>query len=450
MNHPDRNRRTHRLLACVLASICAFAARDVLAVAVRLDSFAPPRKSSTGAVRKGTDLMKVTLDLVQHPDAICNDGSPGVIYVRRASVAADENKWVLYLQGGGSCHSFEECLARWTHTGSNYGAHKMSTDTRLAPAGGVNYLAPPGIRGGGILSRNAANSFATWNQVFLYYCSSDEWTGQASSTTYSSAAGAFVGDYFLHFHGADILDAVIADLRAGVSYDSNRDHEIDTCLPSIDNASIVLFTGSSAGGNGVKHNADRLGADLITTNPGLDFRAVVDAVGMPDLSAAVWPAPNSYVGFFTDLWNHITLDWNARVDDSCLAAYGAADQYHCADSTNVLLNYLDTPFLHRMDLQDSNAIDTWLAGFGTRQEFSDAVEAQLLALAVNPAPQVFGPICGDHVGIDNDRAFRCQQIGAANGPTYHDTLLDWVNGIFLAGTVDTWQGGAPSPFCSCP
>jgi hypothetical protein len=200
----------------------------------------------------------------------------------------------------------------------------------------------------------------------------------------------------------------------------------------------------------VKHNADRLGAELLAANPGLDFRAVVDAAGMPDLSAAVWPAPYSYSGFMIDSWAHMTADWNARVDASCLAAYAVADQWHCADSTNVLLNYLDPPFLHRMDLQDENAIDTWLAGFGTRQQFSDAVEAQRLALAVNPAPQVFGPICGKHVGLDDDRAFRCQQIAAANGPTYHDTLWSWVNGVYLAGTVDTWQGGGPSPFCGCP
>ena len=84
MNHRHRSLRARRLFGWVLASCWALATGDALAVAVRIDSFAPPRKSSTGAVRKGTDLMKVTLDLVQHPDAICNDGSPGVIYVRRA------------------------------------------------------------------------------------------------------------------------------------------------------------------------------------------------------------------------------------------------------------------------------------------------------------------------------------------------------------------------------
>jgi hypothetical protein len=458
MNHHNTPRlaaggriRSVGMLACALASVLALAPDDVHAVPVRIDGFAPPRRSSTGGVRPGTDLFKVTLDLAIHPDAVCNDGSPGVMYVRRASAPADLDKWVIYLQGGGDCSSFEECLARWTHRGSNYGAHKMSTDTRGAPAGGVNYLAPPGIRGGGILSRSAGNAFASWNQVFVYYCSSDYWTGQASGTTYSGVAGPLAGDYFLHFRGADILDAAIADLRAGgVGYDSNGDGECDAHLPALDTAAVVLFTGSSAGGNGVKHNADRLGAELIAANPTLDFRAVVDAVGMPDLSGATWPAPSTYAGFFTDVWGHMTLDWNARVDDSCLAAHAAADQYLCADSTNVLLHHLSTPFLHRMDLQDENSIDTWLAGFGTRQEFSDAVEAQLLALAANPAPQVFGPICSVHVGLDNDRAFRCQQIGAANGPTYHDTLWSWVNDIYLAGTVDTWQGGGPSPFCGCP
>jgi hypothetical protein len=235
MNHRNRNRRAGRLLAWVLASIFSFAARDVLAVAVRIDSFAPPRKSSTGAVRKGTDLMKVTLDLVQHPDAICNDGSPGVIYVRRASVPADANKWVLYLQGGGSCHSFEECLARWTHKGSNYGAHKMSTDTRLAPAGGVNYLVPP--ESAAAASRERRQRVRHLEPGLPLLLQLREWTGQASSTT-PTAPRAPSSATRPRFRGADISTRWSRP-RTGVGYDSRCDPRSAPAL-SIDNVDRAL------------------------------------------------------------------------------------------------------------------------------------------------------------------------------------------------------------------
>src|SRR4029453_18154182 len=100
MNHLHRSLRARRLFGWVLALCWALATGDALAVAVRIDSFAPPRKSSTGAVPRGTDRMRVAPALVQHPAAICNAGPRGVTSARRASAPADANKWVLYLQGG--------------------------------------------------------------------------------------------------------------------------------------------------------------------------------------------------------------------------------------------------------------------------------------------------------------------------------------------------------------
>ena len=75
MNRLESRKSRAALAGCTLATLWALAPQPVLAVAIRIDSLAPPRKSTTGEVRSGAFLMQVTLDLAQHPDAVCNDGS---------------------------------------------------------------------------------------------------------------------------------------------------------------------------------------------------------------------------------------------------------------------------------------------------------------------------------------------------------------------------------------
>jgi hypothetical protein len=99
-----------------------------------------------------------------------------------------------------------------------------------------------------------------------------------------------------------------------------------------------------------------------------------------------------------------------------------------------------------MDLQDSNAIDTWLAGFGTVRS-SPMPSRPTRRAGGESLPRVFGRSAASSK-LDSD-AFRCQQIGAANGPTYHDTLLVG-SAASYRGHRGHVAGRAPSPFCSCP
>src|SRR5688500_9145568 len=61
-------------------------------------------------VEQGEDLWRVTLD---DPAAVCNDGTPAVMYVRPASSPEFANDWVFYLQGGSTCTDLETCAVRW-------------------------------------------------------------------------------------------------------------------------------------------------------------------------------------------------------------------------------------------------------------------------------------------------------------------------------------------------
>jgi len=55
------------------------------------------------SVAPGTDLMKVTLEA---ENALCNDGSPAIMYVRPApDGSANADRWFIWLEGGGACNN---------------------------------------------------------------------------------------------------------------------------------------------------------------------------------------------------------------------------------------------------------------------------------------------------------------------------------------------------------
>ncbi|MGD8210079.1 MAG: pectin acetylesterase-family hydrolase [Desulfobacterales bacterium] len=50
-------------------------------------------------------LQRVTIPMNNFPNATCNDGSPGIFYVRPGA-GEDANKWIIHTQGGGSCGDY--------------------------------------------------------------------------------------------------------------------------------------------------------------------------------------------------------------------------------------------------------------------------------------------------------------------------------------------------------
>jgi hypothetical protein len=78
-------------------------------------------------VAPGNALFRVNVELNNFPNAICNDGSGAVFYVRQASNQADRNKWHIHLQGGGGCRDGQSCVA-W-HTANQPGTEWKCADT---------------------------------------------------------------------------------------------------------------------------------------------------------------------------------------------------------------------------------------------------------------------------------------------------------------------------------
>lgn len=496
--------RAARLLGILLAPL----ASGAFAVSPPDLSAFPPGNASVGTLAPGTRLARVFLN---DADALCNDGSTPAIYVRPAGAALDASKWIIYLQGGGSCGNGGDCLKRWQHYQTSYGMQKMSTSIDAAlwdsfhaapPAGWVangagHYTVPPSMGGHGIFSGSLGNPFRDWNQVFAYYCSSDEWSGQMTNQVLDGVdpASGSSTDFTIHFRGASIFDALVDTLRVGAQACLG-----DECrpLPSLDDASFILLAGSSAGGNGVKHNLDRFRDTMHAVNGRMEVRGVVDAAGSPFTAALPWPpiSPDpdrpylvSYEDYMRYQWNEVySTVWQARVDESCAAENPGALQYRCADTTHVLRHHITSPFFHRMDLQDNTGLkgyqhvfypDTVYPATLAEERFAADVRRQLQDLGafsavllprypnelnrVNGDPQwlhpgLFGPRCTDHVGLIGDKAFGAQVLPQGGAMTsYADALYQWVTtapgglgggggGPVLIGDVGIGSAGAPQ----CP
>ncbi len=165
---------------------------------ISLDVLPCGRPGEAGGLAAGADLARITVDTRRYPGAICNDGSPAVYYVRLWSGEENRDKWLIMLQGGGSCGSGQACAERWCSVATNFGMDKMTTT-----------LSKPSINGGGILAPGVQNRFGGWNTVLVYYCSSNGWTGRKSDLEYAATNGSVSVAYRMHFRGADFLDAVL-------------------------------------------------------------------------------------------------------------------------------------------------------------------------------------------------------------------------------------------------
>ena len=434
-------------------------------------------------VSPGSDLFRVDIDLKDYPKAVCNDGSGATMFVRRFAKKRDKNKWIIFLLGGGSCSSAVSCAERWCSINTNYGANKMSTA----------FLRDQGVTGSieakGIFLRDASiNNFADWNQVFVYYCSSDDWSGSAGDVRLSATdAEGHLLDYSINFRGADIVEAVVATLQRepdgeAVAYLEAGEQMV---LPDLDKAELVLFTGSSAGGNGVKNNADRVGELIRKTNKSckksnecpLVYLGVIDAnyppsyktLNLPQSDFCTGPASLcSYDSYYSYRWSRVEIDtYSSRGDESCVEWHKnnmPGTEWQCADPQHVVDNHLTTPLFIRMDLQDQTILNSYLdLNLTTANEFGQLTHDQLLSVvsldtfaeegsirsggARIRTPGVFGPQCTQHYGLSVSKPFFVVSI-SSSGQTqsFHNALWDWVQGM-QPQFVRPFAGPGPAPNC---
>ena len=448
------------------------------------------RQGPVGGLASGSGLFRVDVDLRAFPDAICNDGTGAIFYVRRYTNSENRDKWQIHLQGGGGCSSGESCANRWCSIDTNFGADKMTT--RLAP--------DESIVATGIVGRTPDNPLGDWNQVLVYYCSSDSWTGRSRDVPLkaTSPTGASVG-YRMHFGGANIIDAVIETLRRRLGEVKYGQGGQTLVMPDLDWARQVFFSGSSAGGNGVQKNLDRLRNYLFATNlrcvsswslwknsgdcP-LEVRGVIDASFGPGLQELSLEETGfcreqglcTYEQLFQSRWNNINLGLyqGGTTEDSCVdwhEQYLPGTEWRCSDGAHVMMHHISTPFFVRMDLQDSLVAGNFVeAGYSldgrpaSHDLFGKLVQQQLVGLryldqtaeealtgdADFQEPAVFGPQCTQHESLRNRPAFFEAKAPDAGGQlhTTNELLANWLAGVGPVRAIRSFV--APGKLADCP
>ncbi len=426
------------------------------------------KPGDVGGLGNGVDLVRSTLDTTRFPDAVCNDGTPGVFYYGPATRNEDRDKWIIFLQGGGSCNSGQTCAERWCGINSPYGLDKMSSS-----------LSKEQIRGAGFLAPDPRNEFRSWNRVLIYYCSSDQWGGtKANTLTAASANGGATVEYAIQFRGSSIVDAVLDTLRYATAPSSRRrvvrhstDFDGDTAAvsaaatwPDLDAATHVIFAGSSGGGNGVRNNADRVGARLRSTNPGLiDYRAIVDAAVTGDNSQVDYSdatfcqedgAGCTYESYTRSRWEIVDVALVGNRGDASCAQFHAAlgSEWRCGDKDHVLFHHITTPWFVHQDLLDPVVGGGFVdANLGTLSDYANGVETTLRNLPVPEEPRgatpgLFVPQCASHEAFNTNSDVFDVRI---EGLTYNDTVWNWWRGTQPQQEILAYNG-VPLALAGCP
>lgn len=370
------------------------------------------------------DFHKVTLN---SPSAMCNDGSPAVLYVRGADTIAGSGNWNLHFQGGAACVG-PDCAQRWCDLSGRMSS--LST--------------PPQSGFGGFLGRDDANLRDDANQVFFYYCSSDNYSGTRADVTIDATDDN--PEYRLHFLGHEIVETALNDLQQGITSDDGQ-----VTLPALGGTGLVTISGTSAGCVGVANNADRIAQRVKAL--GHETAVICDGSFGPDLP---FLPEGGNRDNFVDLRSQFSALRQANqspvLDESCQSLQ-TMEPWRCDLASYVLANHItESPMFVRMDLTDPTISGLYLAAGFTAQQFAETTRIALGSfLQTDGAEQsvgpkgVFGLSCRTHTGLLSGPEYFVTSVSLSATPTtLNQAIAQWLSGNTLAA-LDT----VPATLSAC-
>ncbi|WZN61152.1 pectin acetylesterase [Chloropicon roscoffensis] len=236
--------------------------------------------------------------------AVCLDGSPSGYWFRKGN---QENKWLIFIEGGGWCYDERECLSRSrTFLGSS------DAWPRDRPVDRPLFSADPKVN----------PTFYDWNIVNVGYCDGASFSGNVTDPV-------VVDGKKIYFRGARILDQVMRHVKEkqGLSGD-------------------VILSGCSAGGLTTILHADKVAAQLsdVTTS----FRA------MP--FSGFFPITPNFQG---DPWFRVRADnvykmqrVEPSLNEACLADNADNAEQRCFEAEHAY-RYIKTPIFLINSLYDA-------------------------------------------------------------------------------------------------
>ena len=292
----------------------------------------------------------------------------------------------VYLEGGYWCWDAPSCQERY-----------QTLKFDMSSSGWGNLFAQSGIFG----TDPSTNPWAAANMVFIKYCSSDSWFGDAaaSSDTFGFA-----------FRGSRIVSATITAMQ---KYNG---------LGASGGPERLLFGGCSAGGRGVLVNLDAVTAQLADTS--VQVQGLLDAAAWVDVQPII---PNMLT--LQDMTQDLYGFTSPPIPADCAAAYPGAEWQCLWPSyrlpfvhTNYFLNAAQFDAFQIM--YDTNNLDsTYCCNTAPEQQWVEQFQTQTLALiqAMPSSDPVYSSVCLVH----------CLSCNA-------DFWLFTVNGVSLAQAMAQW------------
>jgi hypothetical protein len=256
------------------------------------------------------------------------------------------------------------------------------------------------------------NPWANANMVFVKYCSSDSWFGDAPAST---------STFGFAFRGSRIVTATIAAMVANNGLGASGAPE------------RLLFAGCSAGGRGVLNNLDAVAA---AAPANVQVQGLLDAAAWVDVQPII-PNMLTLQQMTQDLYGFTS----PPIPAACAAQYSGADAWQCLwpsyrlafVETNYFLNAAQFDAFQIM--YDTNNLDsTYCCETPPEQAWTEAFQTATLALfATLPSSiAIYSSTCLVH-------CLSC------NADFYEFT----VNGVSLASAMQQWYfGGATEQLVS--
>merc|ERR1712013_257235 len=373
------------------------------------------KKRSTGAVCKvrcteassgstGPDTTLYRGDLSSYPLALCNDGTTATYYY--SGDIQTSGKLLLYMQGGGACGSVEECARRCNNQES---AFRCTTSNNQTIDESYTFWSS---------DQDKNPPFHDFAKVFMHYCSSDAWQG-------SRDAGEETGGY--HFHGKDIVNAILDDLIA--------------TKINIDQMEQVVLLGTSAGAMGVQGVCDSVADTFKAENNDIDARCIADS---GDLVPTIGQDCNTEEQVAAGL-----EFYGAELDPSCTGSllecklFSSSYQF-INTPLMVVHDYIDPvvtgPCAPEVNVENQGYWSQWM---------QQVYQLSMQFIQDKPANGLFVPRCFFHVLAKNDKAWsgiEVPVVGSDDTVLLKDIINNWLTGAGPYQAID--NPSETNQFCS--
>ncbi|KAL9969046.1 hypothetical protein ACROYT_G021210 [Oculina patagonica] len=338
------------------------------------------------------DAFSMNRHYLQDRNVTCNDGTSAGYYLRKAR---GSKRWIVYLEGGEFCDSAASCDERYKNMKELMSSRHWSKTKE----------------GNGILSTDPSENPSWWNanHVYIPYCSSDAWSGNASRWE--------TGERF-SFLGTRILEKVIKELMFKGLY----------------HAKHLLLAGSSAGGIGVILNLDRLARRLHMAGLKVQVRGLADSGWYLDIPACHGGKMNCQPAQETNMIKQGMAYWRGVVPDDC-ARRNPAEKWRCYFAENVYRTDSKSPqhsplFVFQW-LYDQAQIAWAVSQMPEKQNDNNYISSIAFSLGEQLkqsfnrtkglACAVFAPSCYSHTILTRDDWLKVM----VGGKNLNDALDDW-------------------------